>query len=404
MPRRRRIPKYRHYKPKDLAVVRIDGKDHYLGRYESSESWEKYHRLVAEWFSRPSGAPPAKASPEVDQLTINGLIFLYWEYAKGYYVDDEGEPTQELNDMRLALRPLRKLYGKMLATEFGPKKLKLVRQHMIDVEDLSRGVVNHRTNRIKRVFRWATEEELVPSSIYHGLQAVAGLRYGKTRARETEPVRQVEPKWIEATLPYVARQVSTMIQLQRLGGMRPGEVVRLRFCEIDMSGDVWIYRLDQHKNRWRGHKRQVALGPRCQKLLRPFLDRDPEAFLFSPKEAETERNATRRANRKTPMTPSQRRRRPNRKPKRAKRDHYDRDSYRRAIEYGITRANRKRPEDDQIPKWCPLQIRHTRGTEVRRKHGLDGAQATLGQKHASITEVYAELELERAIEIARDMG
>ena len=26
------LPKYRHYKPKDLAVVRIDGKDHYLGK------------------------------------------------------------------------------------------------------------------------------------------------------------------------------------------------------------------------------------------------------------------------------------------------------------------------------------------------------------------------------------
>jgi len=28
-----RIPKYRHFRPKDLAVVRIDGRDYYLGRY-----------------------------------------------------------------------------------------------------------------------------------------------------------------------------------------------------------------------------------------------------------------------------------------------------------------------------------------------------------------------------------
>ena len=63
--RRRRTPKYRHYKPKDLAVVRIDGKDHYLGRYDSAESWEKYHRLVAEWLSRPSGAPPPSPAPEI---------------------------------------------------------------------------------------------------------------------------------------------------------------------------------------------------------------------------------------------------------------------------------------------------------------------------------------------------
>ena len=37
-----RDPKYRHDKPKALAVVRIDGRDHSLGKYGSSESWERY--------------------------------------------------------------------------------------------------------------------------------------------------------------------------------------------------------------------------------------------------------------------------------------------------------------------------------------------------------------------------
>ena len=50
---RRRVPKYRHYKPKNLGVVRIDGTDRYLGRYNSPESLEKYHRLIAEWLSSP---------------------------------------------------------------------------------------------------------------------------------------------------------------------------------------------------------------------------------------------------------------------------------------------------------------------------------------------------------------
>ncbi len=46
------LPKYRHYKPKNLAVVRIDGKDHYLGRYGSPESQETYRRLVAQWLAK----------------------------------------------------------------------------------------------------------------------------------------------------------------------------------------------------------------------------------------------------------------------------------------------------------------------------------------------------------------
>ncbi len=41
-------PMYRQYKPKRLAVVRIKGRDHDLGESNTLESWEKYHRLLAE--------------------------------------------------------------------------------------------------------------------------------------------------------------------------------------------------------------------------------------------------------------------------------------------------------------------------------------------------------------------
>ncbi len=59
----RRVPRYRHYKPKNLGVVRIDGKDQYLGRYDSPESREKYHRLIAEWLSNGGAyTTPAVAS------------------------------------------------------------------------------------------------------------------------------------------------------------------------------------------------------------------------------------------------------------------------------------------------------------------------------------------------------
>ena len=57
-------PKYRHYKPKDLGVVRIDGKDHYLGKFNTPESFEKYHRLLAERFSQGPALPSAAGKPE----------------------------------------------------------------------------------------------------------------------------------------------------------------------------------------------------------------------------------------------------------------------------------------------------------------------------------------------------
>jgi len=44
-----RLSRYRHYRPKSLGVVRIDGKDNRLGRYSSPKSRVANRRLLAEW-------------------------------------------------------------------------------------------------------------------------------------------------------------------------------------------------------------------------------------------------------------------------------------------------------------------------------------------------------------------
>jgi hypothetical protein len=54
---KRRIPGYRCFKPRNLCLVVIDGRQHYLGRYGSPESVAEYHRLVQEWLAR--GTPRA---------------------------------------------------------------------------------------------------------------------------------------------------------------------------------------------------------------------------------------------------------------------------------------------------------------------------------------------------------
>ena len=277
-------------------------------------------------------------------------------------------------------------------------------------------MINKRIGQIKRLFRWAVAEELVPPAVYHGLQAVAGLCLGRTSARETEPVRPVPDLYVAAVLPFVSPHVAAMIKVQRLSGMRPGEVTVMRSCDIDMTGDVWIYEPFDHKNRWRGHRSQIPLGPEVQRILRAFLDREPKSFLFSPREAEAWRLENRPSyhgrKRMTPVYPSETRRREKskesrwqrrqrRQPKRAKRERYDRDSYRRAINYGLRKAEKF---GFMIPHWHPHQLRHSRATEVRRKFGIEAAQVALGHARANITEVYAEKNLDQARQIARDMG
>jgi hypothetical protein len=76
------------------------------------------------------------------------------------------------------MKPLVALYGSLPASEFGPLKLKAVRQKMIEA-DLCRGEINKRMGRIKRILRWATENELLPATVFHALQSVRGLVRGR---------------------------------------------------------------------------------------------------------------------------------------------------------------------------------------------------------------------------------
>lgn len=152
-----RKPSYRYHKARDCAVVTIGGRDRYLGKHGSPESWEMYHRLVAEWLaSRNAPAPPVPADAP---LTVTELIAAYWRFVKGYYVKD-GRPTSEVDTIRQALRFVRRLYGSAAANELSPKKLKAVREAM----------VRHKiTRRYKSVHPETGETVWAEKVLRHGL-------------------------------------------------------------------------------------------------------------------------------------------------------------------------------------------------------------------------------------------
>ena len=176
----------------------------------------------------------------------------------------------------------------------------------------------------------------------------------------------------------------------------------MRSCDIDQSGEVWRYVPFTHKTEHQDKERIIAVGPRAQAILMSYLlekEEIPEAFLFSPKDTVRLQKIEKRRNRKSldkngQVQPSQRdRSRPNAaKPG----DQYTKGSYNRAV----TRAC----EEAGVTRWTPNQLRHSTGTEVRKKYGLDAAQAVLGHANASTTEIYAELDFEKAAHVAREIG
>jgi integrase len=230
----------------------LNRRDCYLGHWNSTESRAEYDRLITVWLANGRRLPDAQSD-----LTVNEVVLHFWRHAENYY-----RGSIELGHYQRVLRILRRLWGNTTANEFGPVNLRIIRDHMVTLGWVRKSI-NTQLSRIKNVFRWAGEEGLVKPIVYHGLLCVAGLRYGRSAARESEPVRPVPQAHIDAIRPFVNGQVEALIDLQLLTGMRPGEACMLRACDLDMSGRVWVYRPASHKTQHNGHRREIYLGPRA---------------------------------------------------------------------------------------------------------------------------------------------
>ena len=123
-PQQPRLPSYRLHKPSGLAVATIAGRDVYLGKHNTPESVAEYGRLMGEWLANGRTIPPRFAATG-SGVSVNELFLAYLDYADGYYMK-RGKPTSQPGNIRLAIRPLRQLYGDTPAADFGPLQLETV--------------------------------------------------------------------------------------------------------------------------------------------------------------------------------------------------------------------------------------------------------------------------------------
>jgi len=398
-----RTPQYRRYRGK-YARVKIDGKLIHLGEYGSDESRAKYRRLISQWAAQ-------QPVDEVlgDEVTVAEVLEAYRAWAENHYGD---VPRGRYRNLLPTIRAVRELYADLPADKFSPKKLKVVRQAFIQAGN-TRTHVNTCTRRVVAIFRWAAEEEMVPGSVPHALQAVRPLEKGRCQVREGKPVKAIDLKTVNATVAELTPIVADMVRLQLASGARPGEICDLTPGEIDRSGEVWIYQPLHHKAAWKDRERVVCFGPQAQDILRKYLLRPDDQPCFSPREAMKQYLEQREAERRTPRCCGNRAK-PQRRARRLDQlgDRYDVMAYRRAIHRACDRAfpppegldEKARQKWKSDHRWGPNRLRHTAATKVRQEYGLDGAQAILGHAHARVTEVYSELNKEKAVEIAKRLG
>jgi len=396
------VPKYRKHLRSGQAVVTVPGSGGrviYLGLFNSPESRTRYAEVLAAWAAGKATPQPATVfSPGSRSYTVGRLALEYLEHAVAYYRDRSGRPTSQVYPTRRALALLVEMFETVEVEEFGPKKLTAFQSALAN-RGLSRTTVAEYLGVVRRAVRWAVCEEKIPGTVRHALEAVENLKPGRSNAAEPRKVKPAPVEHVEAVLGHLAPVLADVVRLQLATGARPGEVLSMRWCEIDQSADVWQYRPTAHKTAWKGLERTIAIGPKGRAILERYRDRPEDAFLFSPRVAAEQHAARKRAARKSKVWPSHRRRYEQQRkarPKRAPGEKYSTAAYRRAVARACEAAG--------VPHWHPHRVRHTTATEVRRRFGLEAVQSVLGHQRADVSEIYAERAEGLAAQVAAEIG
>jgi integrase len=369
------------------AFSRWKGKRYYHGKHDTPEAEESYRRFIQRIVAeRDEPVVIPDGSPLLAELAIP---YLEW-------IADQSPKQQDA--IRQMVNQVLEVYGDLDISEFGPRKVLAWQKWLVGhSREYSRTTINRRLANLKRWLRWCVSRELIPAERHQAIEAVEPIKAGRTAAKEPEPVHPVPAADVTATLPYLPPSVAIMVQVQYLCGMRPQDVVSMRLCDVDRTGDIWLYRPASHKNKHRGQSLTKAIPVAAQTLLQPLLDRDDSSFLFDPREASEWAYERRKktSSRKTKRYPCEEKRvvanvKSNHGRRRSR---YSVDTYCQSVTRACSCA--------AVPKWTPGQLRHSIATELSRDFGEQAAQRWLGHARLETTAIYVEQQSSELIEIAR---
>ncbi len=411
------VPTYRHHKKTGQAVVTVrkaDGgrTDIYLGKFNSPESLAEYERILSLIRSNRGTYPDSRSTAKDGSMTVAEVAARFLkEKVEVDYILPNGTPGNEQTSFRLALKPLVRLYGSTLASEFDAERLEHVQTAMATGSWLTlqeqeeyakagrilgwcRNHVNRNISRLRLMFRWCVRRKLVPVHVLTDIGTVEPLRVGRGGVRESAKVLPVDINVVEDTIPHLPPVVRDMTKLQLATGSRPGELCRMRIRELEMSGPVWFYRPTHHKTQHHGLERVIAIGPRGQEIIRKYLKPSLEAYVFSPIEQAEILRMEKRARRKSKVQPSQVSRA---KPGASRlREKFSVVGYALAIARACKKAS--------VPHWHPNQLRHSAALAIEREHGAEAARAVLGHRTLNMTLHYSGIDAKRAAEVAAKIG
>ena len=402
-------------------------------------AWEAflddYRHGRVDWHQDGTSAPsartsapsaPAAVAPAATDASIAAAVVAYLREFDYKQISD-GEKAQTHRVLEIVARR----HGREPADSFRAKKLKSLRRHFC----LDLGW-NHKhaadgERRVRNWIRWCVTEELVSYQTAWLIDQVPRLQPGElgtTRKTARPPVELAD---FEAVLPHLPPSVADFARVQFLCGMRPGEVARLRAWhatgDATLPGgeapvwlhsaehDVWLYRFDAHKTRWKTDSPLWKAVPQLAlDILERHQDREAEltggtGWLLRPSVVKAERAAARGPRKTKPTLRNRLQRVRVAEAYDAEADHYSYDQKHPSRGYSqVIRTAVKKAIDagDLTAAWSPNQLRHGMATFLAQADGLQSAQVYLGHADSRTTRTYyapeSTPELARVARVVQD--
>lgn len=359
------VPPLRHHKSTGRAVVYVNRKSVFLGKWDSTESKQRYAEIVSQITSGRLVETSAKVtSREPVRHSVAALCLRFAAEKLSNYAD------AEQHCFRGAMRILVQLFGETPTADFGPIRLRTVRAAMVEGDPnavnrdgepkprkpWSRSFINKQIKRLKHLFRWGVSWEIVPVAVADALGTVESLAQGDTEAAESRPRRSVPEADIKAVRNVLSDRQRDIFDLLLLTGSRPGEIIGLTTGQIDRSGEIWRADLQKHKTSRKGKSRTLFFNATAQAILTKHLKADPNARLF-------------------PVL---------------------RSTFGTAVKDACKKVG--------VPEFTPHWLRHTVATKLADELGTEVAQRLLGHANKAMTEHYSRAAEKMAIQGAKRLG
>lgn len=339
------------------AFTKVNGEFISLGRGDNPESRKRYAALLTDLANGKTDT--TVATPPAVKNSLNELMLEYTLRELPRF------SAAEQDCQRCAMRICREMFGVVPVPEFGPLKLRKVREAMIAGDPnakpkarkpWSRGFVNKQIKRVRSIFKWGVSWELVPQVVADALCSVRSLAVGESSARETKPRLAIPEASINAVRAQLRQKHRDVFDLLLLTGARPGEMINLQPHMIDRSEETWRCDLAKHKTRHHGKSRTLFFNATAQRIIAPYMKSKDGERMFK-------------------MT---------------------RTGFGNVIKRACERA--------KVTPFVPHQLRHSVATKIADELDTEHAQRLLGHSTKAMTEHYSKAAERKAMAAVNSLG